>query len=61
MLRMLEGALGAKTFYKALNTYLTGNAYKNADQNTLIDAFEKVQRSGARVLKNAEICLDTRK
>lgn len=39
---MLEGALGSPTFYKALNIYLTKNAYANADQNTLINAFEEV-------------------
>jgi aminopeptidase N len=42
ILRMLEAALGSSTFYKALNVYLTRNAYKTADHNTLIEAFESV-------------------
>ncbi|KAI6189439.1 Peptidase family M1 [Aphelenchoides bicaudatus] len=41
MLRMFEATLGSDTFYNALNIYLTKNAWGNADQNNLIDAFEQ--------------------
>ncbi|KAI6177824.1 putative aminopeptidase-2 [Aphelenchoides bicaudatus] len=45
--RMLEAVFGSDVFYKAMQIYLTRNAWKNVDQNSFIDAFEQATNNKA--------------